>query len=161
MVSPGRVVALAQPDQCGTAVCRSDADDCLAVAMVIGGSLVVSFYCVPSAPSSSVYLSDQNAPLSWGSPVGQDASKVSFLVNDGSALAALTGQQIVLARRGHPDKVVMDVGLLFSLPLLGMVPLNFVDMLAVRDKLLVTVAVRTGGDNVYKRDLATVLRLVS
>lgn len=155
MVAPGKVVALTQPDSCGDWICRTNSEDCLAVAWLAGGTLTVSFYCIPSGPTSVVYASEF-AALPWSSSSVKDASKVSFLRNDGSALAALVGQQIILIQRGAPDKVVLDVTMIFSLPLLGMYPMNLIDFLAVRGNLLVSVSVRTGNSAKFERGVSTV-----
>lgn len=152
MIAPGQVVALVRPDVCGVWVCRAEQDDCLAVAAVAGLELRVRYFCVPPSPSAVVYASESEG-LSWNSQEGHDASKVSFLVNDGSALAALSSSRVTLLRRGVAPKVVMDLGNVMSLPLAGMYPLRLLDLLAVKQRLLVSVAVRTASEGVFQRDV--------
>lgn len=154
MIAPGLVVALVRPDACGAWVCRSDADDCLAAAAVVGLELSVSYFCVPSSPSSVVYATDE-AGLAWSSEVGHDSPQVSFLQHDGSSMVVMTETQIVLLRRGQAPKVVMDISQVLSLPLVGKYPLRIVSFLPVRQRLLVNVAVRTSQDNKFERDVGT------
>ena len=154
MIAPGNVVALSEPDACGDWVCRDARDGCLAVAAVVGLELRVVYYCVPSAPAETVYASDRQG-IAWSSSAGHNASKVSFLASDGSALAALVGGRVVLLQRGAEAKVVLDPALILSLPLVGMYPLRVVDFMAVRHRLLVSVAVRTASEGKFERGLAT------
>jgi len=155
MVAPGKVVAITQPEMCGDSICRTNLEDCLAVASMSSGTLLINFYCIPSGPTSVVYASETTS-LTWTSDSVKDASKISFVKNDGSAVVALVGQQIVLLQRGLPNKVVVDVKFIFSLPLQNMYPMNLVDMFTVREYILVSVAVRTGKETKFERGLSTV-----
>lgn len=155
MIAPGKVVAMVRPDFCGLWVCRSEEDECLAVAALTGAQLDVLFYCVPTSPSAVTYKSEQ--ALAWGAEVGSGWSQVSFLANDGSSLVVLVdARQVWLLRRGLGAKVVMDVAQILSLPLTGSYPMGLVSFLPVRQRLVVSVAVRTGSDGKFHRDVGTV-----
>lgn len=154
MIAPGRVEAMVRPDVCGSWVCRADDEDCLAVAALVDGQIEVLFYCVPSSPSAVAYKSDR--ALAWTSSVGSGWSQVSFLANDGSALVVMVdARQVWLLRRGLDPKVVVDVGQVLSLSSIGSYPMGLVSFLVVGQRLLVSVAVRTGGDGKFHRDVAT------
>jgi hypothetical protein len=155
MIAPGQIVALVKPDSCGLWVCRSEDDDCLVAAALTEKELQVSYYCIPLNPSSVVYRSDASE-LPWASVAAHEASKISFLTHNGSSIVALIGAKIVLFQRGLDSKVVMDVEQILSLPLMGMYPLRILDFVTVGQKMLVSIAVRTNSDGVFKRDSSTI-----
>ena len=157
MIAPGKVVAITDPHVCGAWVCRSDSDDCLAAASVVGSSLEVSYYCVPSSPASSVYRTEVDG-VDWTSGnVAEVFRQVSFFDIDGTSLAVLLDKKIVIVSKNALTKVVLDVDNIMSLPLLGMYPMQLLDFLAVRDKLIVSVAVRAARDGEFERETATLL----
>lgn len=154
IIAPGQIVALVRPDVCGSWVCRSPSDECIAAAFVVGLKIHVSFFCAPQSPSSVVYVSDEIS-LAWSSDKGYDSSRVSFLKHDGSALVYLEDTKIVLARRGTTPRVVMDTGTILSLPLAGMYPLRILDFIAIGERLLVSLAVRVAQGGLFERDVGT------
>lgn len=157
MIAPGKVVAITDPPNCGAWVCRSEEDDCLASASLVGNAIEVTFFCVPISPAASVYKSEV-AGVHWTTSNAINGSRqVAFLHSDGSSLVVLLEKQIVCVYRSGTTKVALDLDNIMSLPMLFMYPMQILDFLTVHERVLVTVAVRVLKDGEFERDTATLL----
>ena len=174
MVLPGKLVALTEGAAVCKGLCSGGDDGCLAAAVVVGEQILVSYYCVPLMPSSSVYAA-ANVTLNWASELGSVAIRVAFADQEGGSLVAIgtvaNGTGLFLSSRAAGDAqlfsvvspfptTVEDVGALHPvlqlLYLSGMRPVRLVGFVALRDFVLLDVAVRTLADGRYAAGQATV-----
>ena len=156
IIAPGKIMAMTNPDLCGAWVCREILDECMAVAALSKQDVSVVFYCIPKSPAASVYASEVDG-VNWvGHVESTFIRQVSFLNVDGSSAAVLLESSILLVQRSGVPRVVLHKDYILSLPLYGFYPMQVLDFMAIQDKLLVNLAVRSVVDGEFQRDVATI-----
>ena len=164
MVAVGTVYAMTTLTSGTDSICKSSSDACIAAAMLSQDQFLVRYYCVPSSPSQSVYVTHVPGK-NWESPFGSSAIQVEFMSTDGSSLAILIqtdeGTSLVVTSRESQTSYLMNVStsdpttvLLFALN--DMAALQIVNFMVVQEVILATVSARMVVSGTFSKTVQSV-----